>query len=49
MLRIGSSQQMANEIMTNQGENKNRNHVNTGVSFNFINYVANLSGWGEVK
>ena len=28
--------------MTNQDENKNRNHINTGVSFNFIHYMANL-------
>ena len=35
--------------MTNQGEKKNRNHINTRVSFNFIHYMANLLGWGVVK
>ena len=35
--------------MTNQGKNKNRSHINTGVTFNFIHYMANLLGWGEVK
>ena len=32
--------------MTNQGENKNKNHINTGVSFEFIQYIAGLLGWG---
>ena len=31
--------------MTNQGENKNRNDINTGVSFNIIHHTANLLGW----
>ena len=31
-----------NEIMTNQDENKNKNLINTEVSFNFIHYMANL-------
>ena len=30
--------------MTNQDENKDRNHVNTRISFNFIHYKANLLG-----
>ena len=30
--------------MTNQDENTNRNHINTEVSFNFIQYMANLLG-----
>ena len=32
--------------MPNQGENKNKNHVNTGVSFEFIQHNAGLLGWG---
>ena len=44
ILRIGDYQQIPNEIMINQDENKNRNHINTGVSFNFIHYMANLLG-----
>ena len=32
--------------MTNQGENKNKNHINTGVSFEFIQHIAGLLGWG---
>ena len=44
ILRIGNYQQISNKIMTNQDENKNRNHINTGVSFNFIHYMANLLG-----
>ena len=32
ILRIGNYQQIPNEIMANQDENKNRNHINTGVS-----------------
>ena len=35
--------------MTIQGKNKNRNHINTGVSFDFIHYMANILGWGEKK
>ena len=35
--------------MKNQGENKHRNYISTGVSFNFIHYMANLLGWGEAK
>ena len=43
------SQQIPNQIITNQGENKNRNHINTGVSFNYIHYMANLSGRSGAK
>ena len=32
--------------MKNQGESKNRNQINSGVSFNFILYMTNLLGWG---
>ena len=32
--------------MTNQDESKNRNHINTGASFNFFHYRANLLQWG---
>ena len=35
--------------MTNQDENKNRNHINTGVSFNFIHYLANILGQRRAK
>ena len=28
--------------MTNQDEKKNRNHINTGVPFNFIHHMPNL-------
>ena len=28
--------------MTNQDENKNRNHINTGAPFNFIHHMADL-------
>ena len=42
-------QQIPNDIMTNQDENKNGNHVNTGVAFNFIHYMANLLGKGGPK
>ena len=35
--------------MTNPGENKNRDHISTRVSFNFIHYMANLLGWGGAK
>ena len=31
--------------MTNQGENKTRNQINIGISFNFIHYMADLLGW----
>ena len=34
--------------MTNQDENKSRNHINTEVSFSFIHYMANLFGWGKM-
>ena len=34
--------------MTNQGESKNRNHINTGVSFKFIHYMADLLGWDYI-
>ena len=43
-LRTGNYQQIPNEIITNQDENKNRNHINTGVFFHFIPYMANLLG-----
>ena len=49
ILRIWNYQQIPNKIMTNQGENKNRNHINTGVSFNFNHYMANLLRWGWAK
>ena len=42
-------QQIPNEIMTNQGENEDRNHISTGVSINFIHYMTNLLGQGGVK
>ena len=32
--------------MINQDESTNRNHINTEVSFNFINYMVNLLGQG---
>ena len=35
--------------MKNQAENRNENHINTGISFNFIHYMANLLVWGEAK
>ena len=35
--------------MTNQSENKNRNHENTGVSLNLIRHMANPLGWGWAK
>ena len=35
--------------MANQGENKIRNHINTGVLFKFIHYMADLIGWGGAK
>ena len=44
ILRIGNYQQIPNEIMTNQDEKKNRKHMNTVVSFNFIHYMANILG-----
>ena len=34
--------------MTNQGESKNRNHINTGVSFTLIHYMADLLGWDYI-
>ena len=40
-LIIGNYQQIPNEIMRSQGENKNRTHIDTGVYFN---YVANKLG-----
>ena len=49
ILRIGTYQQISNEIMTNPGENQNRDHINTRVSFNFIHYMANLLWWGGAK
>ena len=35
--------------MANRGENKIRNHINTGVLFKFILYMADLIGWGGAK
>ena len=35
--------------MTDPGENKKRDHINTGVSFNFIHYMANLLEWSGAK
>ena len=46
---IGNYWQTYNEIMTNQCQNKNRNHINTRVSFNFIHYMADLLRWGGAK
>ena len=42
---IGNYWQTPNEIMTNQGKNKIRNHTNTGISFNFIHCMADIFGW----
>ena len=43
-----NQQQNTNDIMTNQCENRNKNHINTGVYFKFIHYMADLLGWGGV-
>ena len=32
-----------------EGENKNRNHINTEASSNFSHYMTNLLWWGEAK
>ena len=42
-------QQITNDIMTNHDENKNRNHINTRVFFDFIHYMANLLEQGGAK
>ena len=45
------------EIMANQSKSKNKKHINTGASFTFVQYIANifihcidnLLGWGGAK
>ena len=45
------------EIMANRSKSKNKKHINTGASFFFVHYIANmfihcidnLLGWGGAK
>ena len=47
VLRIGDYQQTPTTMMANQNESKNKNHINTVFSFQFINYMTDLlSGCG---
>ena len=48
ILRTGNYQQIFNEIMTNPGAKKTRDHITTIIFFNLINCMANLLGWGGV-
>ena len=49
ILKLRNYQQTPKEIMTNKFKNKNGNHINTGTTFNFIHYMANLLAWGWEK